>query len=278
MEPLHAGEALVRNHVGQRLVINRTTRSAFRRHGRFDWLGLEVMERALSRIQAAVAIDIGANIGNHSLVFAHHCRQVYAFEPQLRSGIRLRDNIEMNELGNIRLMDVALSNSEGVERLYISPLGNGGGSSLVASFAHPGARSVEIPVRIGDAVLAEQGIERVDLLKIDVEGFEANVIAGLERMIARERPLVFLEWNNDETRLRFRQLAILERVFGGWDAHAIVNSHGRSEFGRDLPGKLSRAITRCTTRRHAVLRPFEPALSYENVVFFHPAKRALILP
>jgi len=278
MEALQAGEAMVRNHLGQRLVIHRTTRSSFRRYGRFDWLGLEVMERALGRMDAPVALDVGANIGNHSLVFSHYCRRVYAFEPQLRSGIRLTDNIAMNELRNVSLMDVALSDSEGVERLYISPLANRGGSSLVASFAHPGAASFEIPVRIGDAVIAEQGIGRLDLMKIDVEGFEANVIAGLERTIGRDLPLIFLEWNNDETRLRFRLLQILERVFAGWETRAIADSHGRSEFGRDLPGKLTRAFARCTTRRHAVLRPFDPGMSYANVVFFHPDKRALVLP
>lgn len=278
MLPLGSNEALVKNHLGYSLIIDRRTRSAFNRYGRFDWSGLDIIERAIRRMKSApLALDIGANVGNHTVVLAHYCRQVIAFEPQLRTGIRLADNVAANGFHHVVLNDFGLSDAETVARFHVSPSGNGGGSTLLSGLAQPGSRVSEISLRIGDAYLREQGIVGVDLIKIDVEGWEANVIAGLKDTIQRDRPLIFLEWNNDETRRRFFDLQLFGTVFRDWQSSAIVDSFSRSEFAQSAYGRLSRLMTRGFARRRAVLRDFEKTGSYENVVLYHPTRSHLIL-
>lgn len=69
-------------------------------------------------------------------------------------------------------------------------------SHLVAPNRTLGATSGDVQVSTVDRVLAEQGLARLDLIKIDVEGFEAEVLMGAERTLATLKPLVYLEFNS----------------------------------------------------------------------------------
>jgi FkbM family methyltransferase len=269
-------DTLVTNYLGQKLVVGTSTASSFRRYGRFDWLGLSIIERTLRRMASPVALDVGANLGNHTLVMAHYCSAVHAVEPMPVTRRKLQDNVARNRLRNVRVYDCALGERSGVAELYVGKDPNAGASTIIREAAHPGAERVAVVVRAGDELLAAAGVRRVDLVKIDVEGAEVRVLQGLQRTIERDRPLIFLEWNHASTRAEAAERGLFAGLLAGWQCLAIEDSVARSRFPASLPGRLARLSAKVFAKRVPVLGPFDPAATYNNVVLLHPDRRDLI--
>ena len=139
--------------------------------------------------RGAVAIDAGANIGNHSLFFAEHFAEVFAFEPHPRTHAVLALNAALRP--NIRCFAQALSDHRGTGML-VSTRGNAGMASLQRDAAGGRTAGIEVPLLPLDEV-PELADRRVALLKIDVEGNESSVILGARRILRRDRPAVVFE-------------------------------------------------------------------------------------
>lgn len=136
-------------------------------------------------------LDIGANIGNHSIYLSKHFKRVISFEPVPRNCWIFKANRHLNHAGNITLVEKGLSSKSG--QLYFSsddPMQTNTGLRE-AHDSRDEAEAVEI-VR-GDDVLRELGITDVVGIKIDVEGHEPEVIRGLETTLRQNRPVVFWE-------------------------------------------------------------------------------------
>jgi FkbM family methyltransferase len=273
---LRNDEVMVRNRFGQRLIVNKAVASSFRRNGGFDWLGLSCIDRILGRLERPVALDIGANIGNHTVVMARHCARVLASEPQLRTGIRLADNVRLNHLENVELYDFGLSDRDAEMPLFIDPVANSGSTTFCRSLAVAGCREVPCETRAGDPLLRSLDVRHVDLIKIDVEGFEAAALAGLRETLLTSRPIIFSEWNNSETRSSFVALRLFDEIFSGWSLHAIHSSHSRLFFRNTAAGRISRLLHKVTRPRKAILSAFDAAMDYSNVIFCPPEKLHLL--
>ncbi|MEX0617530.1 MAG: FkbM family methyltransferase [Pseudohongiellaceae bacterium] len=142
----------------------------------------------------AVFCDIGANIGQHSLFLARHVAQVHAFEPYRPVSDKLRLQIELNHLTNIHIHDVGLSDQAGKLPFYAPTGRNQGIGSFDAGTVSKGNKAIgELELVRGDDYFKEQGIQRVDLMKIDVEGFEKPALAGLNETLRRFRPVIVCE-------------------------------------------------------------------------------------
>lgn len=74
---------LCENLFNQKVWVSRASAGAFRRHGGFDVPALMLIEYLATATPGAVDIDIGANVGNHTVVMAKFCSQVVSFEPRL---------------------------------------------------------------------------------------------------------------------------------------------------------------------------------------------------
>ena len=121
-------------------------------------------------------LDIGANAGVYSLWVASACGpqvRVEAFEPDPELCERLRFNLATNQLSHVHLNALALGDHEGEVRL-ISGAGNKGENRVETTGA-----GTAVPMTTLPAFLNRTGISRVDALKIDVEGHEADVLAPL---------------------------------------------------------------------------------------------------
>jgi FkbM family methyltransferase len=135
--------------------------------------------------------DVGANVGAVSGHFAHprfKLSGLHAFEPNPGPLKTLQSLF----LGNPRCVvhPFALGDSDQMIALNLSA-----GGSLVSSMArdfHEG-RQIHVQVRRGDAVLRELRLPVPHVIKIDVEGFEPNVFAGLAQTIAQHSPILFFE-------------------------------------------------------------------------------------
>lgn len=140
----------------------------------------------------AVFLDIGANVGQHSLFMARHAALVHAFEPWPEVRARLERNLAANAITNVAVHPCGLGDSGGDRQFYAPASANLGTGSFVPD-VNLNCATGTLPVMRGDEAMAEFCVERVDLIKIDTEGFEVKVLAGLAGTLSRHRPLVVCE-------------------------------------------------------------------------------------
>jgi FkbM family methyltransferase len=141
----------------------------------------------------AVFLDIGANVGQHTLFMAPRVAEVHAFEPWQPARLAVEEKIIRNRLANVRLHAVALSDEPGRMPYFAPTSGNRGTGSFLEAYNLSNRREDVLPVERGDDVLCRLGVTRVDLIKIDTEGFERRVLAGLGGTLERLRPVVVFE-------------------------------------------------------------------------------------
>jgi FkbM family methyltransferase len=156
----------------------------------------------LQKIPEAVVLDIGANIGNHSVAIASYVKQLYCFEVQPQLIALLAENLRLNKIEHAHIFYFGLSNSDKTLPVYIDKMGNLGRSTLEYSLHSPDFLEEMVELKQGDAVLAENNVKKVDLIKIDIEGHEIMALLGLQKTIQQHRPIITMEWNNDVTFLR----------------------------------------------------------------------------
>jgi FkbM family methyltransferase len=154
---------------------------------------LAYLEKILS--PGKVFVDVGANFGVYTLVASRivgEAGMVLAFEPTAESFAILRRNIQLNQFSNVRSFQVALAQMRGKAWLYHGwdPVGNSLGKDLLC-----GDEGEEVQTEALDQRLEENGVDRVDAIKIDVEGAEELVLRGAIRCLTTQSPIVIFEFN-----------------------------------------------------------------------------------
>src|SRR5258708_34690942 len=143
-----------------------------------------------------VVLDIGANLGLFALVVRTilPCRRIIAFEPAPSTFAALSSNIARNGAANIECRQLAVSDHDGTVPFVIREHARANSSIGSTAPDRGGATSVDVPSVTLDRFASEAHIERIALLKVDVEGFEAAVFAGASRVLSTLRPqLVYFE-------------------------------------------------------------------------------------
>jgi FkbM family methyltransferase len=145
----------------------------------------------------SVCLDVGANLGQVTVHMADRVGPhgiVHAFEPVAHVAARLREHVLRNGFGDrVRIHDVALSDRTGVERLWGGTEGaeNQGMASLVSDAA-AGPR-VEVRTERLDDFVERVGLDRIDWIKVDIQGAEPLFLAGASRTLERFAPDLTLE-------------------------------------------------------------------------------------
>lgn len=134
--------------------------------------------------------DIGANIGETSLVFSRRCSLVYAFEPDPETNRRLRDHLSINMVENVITFELAAGNSNASVSLMRTDH-NSGGNRITSDST---GSTVEV-CRLDDLVM-HKNLKFPSLIKIDVEGYELQVLEGAIDIITKSRPIIFSEVND----------------------------------------------------------------------------------
>jgi len=145
-----------------------------------------------------IVFDVGANVGHHTLFMAGHADEVVAFEPFPPLLQRIREKIDLNRLTNVRLVPTALGDSDGSLQYFPGREGMSGMGSFVSEEVRRNHDKdpVSLQIRRGDQISSELALPPMDILKIDVEGFEAGVLRGFRERIQRDRPVVLMEMTN----------------------------------------------------------------------------------
>lgn len=146
---------------------------------------------------AGVAVDVGANLGNHTAYFAKHLGyRVVSIEPEEQNVELLRENIEVNGLlDSVTVHPVAAMAEAGAVSLEQRIEGNRG--TFFARATESGVESTTLDELVGE--------QDVALIKIDVEGAELDVLSGAEKVLSTQRPLVVVEAHGSADRSAVNQ-------------------------------------------------------------------------
>lgn len=138
-----------------------------------------------------ILLDIGSNIGQHSLLLSPYCKEIHSFEPIKTVYDQFNEIIRINRLQNIHTYNIAISNKK--ESKSFNFVKNHAGTS---SFVEREAQNEVEKITVHTDTLANILIDKkVDVIKIDVEGFETVAIIGNKDFILKNRPVIFLEFN-----------------------------------------------------------------------------------
>ena len=194
----------VRNGVNKGLV----------RRGGLGWLPFESTETPEALfwktldLRGKVVYDIGAFHGLLTMLFARQAKAVVAFEPNSRNRQRLLENIRLNSFSNVTVRPYGLSSEAMQAEMSFDSLVPGT-ASLDGALAQ-GAEHETIELRVLDE---EQGLPGPDFIKVDVEGFELQVLKGAGRTLERH-PDLFLEMHGaDPADKRRRVEAIVHHLW-----------------------------------------------------------------
>lgn len=169
------------------------------------WSGLKCWESETTRMffslagNASLVLDIGANTGIYSLLAcaANSHARVLAFEPVPRIHRRLVENIGLNGWQDrCDARPEAVSDADGTARFHVPFVGLPTSSSLNPNgFRGYAGHLIDVPVRRIDDVVPES--QKVDLVKLDIEGFEDRALNGMQRILSTDKPDIFVECNPD---------------------------------------------------------------------------------
>jgi len=145
-------------------------------------------------------LDIGTNIGwvAHNLARISKSGSVLGFEPDPYNYDRCLENIKLNSLKNLHVYPVGLGAANTRVGMEIRTPSNLGGNRIAPAAGNATTRTVEIK-KLDDFEPAK-ALRQIHLIKIDVEGYELNVLRGAENTIAAHHPIFFIELDDNNLR------------------------------------------------------------------------------
>jgi FkbM family methyltransferase len=204
------------------------------------------LERRLS--PGDLFVDVGANIGYFSLLAAKlvgPTGKVLAIEASPIIFEKLANNIKQNKLNNIVAHNLAVSDSNGIARVYMAPEGNIGETTILETKGH--TFESEIPCRRLDEILSSEDLQRTKVIKIDVEGAEWSVISGMPQVLdsCPESLEFVIEISPKRLAALGKSAGEILQVFemAGFNAYELVNDYSDAAY---LPPQSEKRPTRLT--------------------------------
>lgn len=182
--------------------------------GVFEEMSTSVVKKLVK--EGDIVLDVGANIGYYTVMFSKLVGEngkVYAFEPTEHYGKVLRRNIEENQIGNCEVFSLGLSDK--AQELTIKIGTSSATLHWVSNDAPSDTETIKM-VRLDDFV-KEHDIQKVDFIKIDVDGHEPFFLEGAWETLDRFDPVVLLEVNHAN---------YLEANVTAWDFYETLKKRG----------------------------------------------------
>lgn len=198
---------------------------------RIFWMGyynMEIIPFLKRHLKAGMTVlDIGANIGEISMVAAKcvgNTGRVYAFEPIDAIADQLQDNISRNDLRQVSIVRMGLSDAvkddvpiyAACNQANVHDEHSGLGSLYGAASGKPPLQHIAITTL--DEWLQMNPVERIDLIKIDIEGAELPCLKGAERALRKFRPMLIVEVQEPTANI------------AGYRAHDILEFLSRHDY------------------------------------------------
>jgi len=203
-------------------------------HGTYEAGTVSVMQACLQ--QGDCYIDVGGNIGFLALVGSQlvgPAGHVHVFEPEPEIFSILRSNIHLNEMMNVTAYEMALGAKRDKGIIYANAESIRGGASFIKPAA-PNLQGNEVFVESLDQIIVKKNIKNIKFVKIDVEGWELDVLQGGPDLLSRsDGPILSVEFNAGH---RPRQGALM----GVFNFIISINQYFVYKLvkGKDVPSKL----------------------------------------
>lgn len=148
-------------------------------------------------------IDIGANQGEFSLFASKYIKsgKILSFEPVKENFERLKTNLELNQITNCKIFNYGLSDTNCILPVYTDTSAKEGGGineglSTIFKSENKNFFEEQIELKVFDEIFGSS-IERIDFIKIDIEGSELFALKGLEKSIIKHKPEILIEINEE---------------------------------------------------------------------------------
>lgn len=168
--------------------------------GGYELKELALIRDVLTRIDSPVALDIGGNLGGHSLTMARYASQVHTFEPFPPLASRIEQLMALNGRSNVAVHVVGLGAEAAKLDYHLDTESRNQGTGSFLADHTDSAVAATLDVVRGDSYL-EGKLDRLDFIKIDIEGFEAPALAGLAETLRRFAPVVMMEVTESSAKL-----------------------------------------------------------------------------
>jgi len=244
--------------------------------GIYDRSSIYLLNKILENLHQPIVFDIGANIGNHSISISKACHTIYAFEPDDAVHKVLTENIKINKINNINTYKVGLSNQKCNSDFYININGNIGASTLHPTEDKDKYIKSHIQLITGDQFIKENSIDRIDLIKLDIEGHEIQALEGLQESIRRFKPVISMEWTAEHTILSSSKNMIFNEITQTYASYVALSTLNKSLWPSGLQGRMLRLVHKLKNRERWFLVPADLTKKHANVFFIPRNKQALI--
>lgn len=250
--------------------------------GAYDYRSIDLIRAIFNDTPCRTMLDIGANIGNHTLAFSDIFKRIVGFEPGTRAYKYLSKNVSLNNLGHITTINAGLSDESGTTILYVDEGGNLGGSTIVPENKSGLSSAEEITLINGDEYISSNNITDVDFIKVDVEGHEQAALTGLKNTINQQRPLVLME--SDVNEMGYSWITDLEHrqeLFNHYQIYSLMWNTDMQYWKRKPLGVLRRHLLRILNTKSRVLTPYihqDHTSNINNLLLVPQEKLSLVNP
>ncbi len=240
------GEVLIKTLDGFQLYVNPKYDKGIERKlyltGSYEKGLLRILDKLVK--PRDIVVDAGANIGLISIFCALRAGQsgmVLSFEPHPETYPILQKNISVNGISQIKAYKKALGSASGSAKIYSNLQINRGAASLVEF--REDSPSFDIEVDSLDEVLKQQKISHVDLIKIDVEGFEMEVLKGAEGILSQENgPILVVECSNTRNNFNYSMEELFDFLNNKYCYSIYKLSHSKEKISRLVSVKSSKDL------------------------------------
>lgn len=171
----------------------------------------EIFEKYLNK--NSTCLDIGANIGNHSIFFSKYCGKVFSFEPNIKSYQLLK--INTNKEKNIFTYNLCLSDKEQTLN-FLENKKNYGASKIINQNSNNNNNILQINTKVLDNVITQNNIENIKYIKIDTEDHDIKILKGSKNFLKKNSPFISVELKNYDYNENYNnfELVLLLKEFG----------------------------------------------------------------
>lgn len=202
--------------------------------GTYEAGTLDIIKKCLKK--SDIFIDIGANIGLMSIFASKVLGNkgfVYSFEPEPETFMILKKNIEINLIKNIRIYNIGFGEKRNKSHIYTNPYAGRGSASLIKPLNQNNSKRYEIQIETLDNFILEHDVTDVKMSKIDVEGWELQVLKGAKNFLrSAKAPIICIEYS--------KMQSSDEQLLDIYSYILSINNYNiyKLERGKGIPSKL----------------------------------------
>lgn len=152
----------------------------------------QLVDFLLPYVKDKVFFDVGANVGSYTMILAKSAKRIYSFEASSFNAEILRNFVAISKQDNIEVINRAVSDISGDQITIYSSPDTGGNNTRFHDFGGGGESVKTITL---DKFVQDHEIEKVDVIKMDIEGSELAAFTGAQEILNKHRPVLLIEFH-----------------------------------------------------------------------------------